>query len=521
MHLGKTALLTCVLLTFASLAGAQSSMINSLNPASATVGSPGLVLTVIGTGFVSGDVVFWDGTSLSTTFVSATQLMASVPANLVGATVFVQDIPLPNAGPHSITVLNPDNSRSSAGLFALYLPPQYPTLTGLDPPSVPIGAPALTLAVTGAGFVSGAVAYMAGTALVTHFVSAQQLSALVPANLTSRLSTSSVTVVNPDGGMSNSLPFNVASALSVLTVLTPSTLPAGAVGNTYAQALSASGGVPPYSWSLVSGTLPSGVSLSSMGAITGTPVGAGTLTFTARVTDAASASATQAFSLTIGTSLVFTNALRVPQIVDGAGWKTRFAIINTDQVPVSFTFRFWDDTGNALLFPLVNGAPGVLSGTLAPGSSLFAQSAGTSSTLQEGWAEVASSGQIGVTTIYQYNVGGPRDSLGAGIASASSGSILMPFDNTQGSTTAVGIANTNPTQTLALSMLFETDGGTQSNISLVLQPHAHQAFVIPVLNPAVAGLRGSIHFTASSPDIAVTGLEFTSAGQFTSLGSFP
>jgi hypothetical protein len=69
-------------------------------------------------------------------------------------------------------------------------------------------------------------------------------------------------------------------------------------------------------------------------------------------------------------------------------------------------------------------------------------------------------------------------------------------------------------------MQFETDGGAQSNTSIILQPHEHQAFVAPVNNPAVAGYRGSIHLTASSPDIAVMGLEFTSAGAFTSLGAF-
>jgi hypothetical protein len=96
----------------------------------------------------------------------------------------------------------------------------------------------------------------------------------------------------------------------------------------------------------------------------------------------------------------------------------------------------------------------------------------------------------------------------------------MPFDNTQGNVTAVAIANTNSTQALTVSMLFETDGGAQSTSSLVLQPHTQQTFVAPTLNPAVAGLRGSIKLTAPTADIAVVGLEFTSTGQFTSLGTF-
>jgi len=95
----------------------------------------------------------------------------------------------------------------------------------------------------------------------------------------------------------------------------------------------------------------------------------------------------------------------------------------------------------------------------------------------------------------------------------------MPFDNTQGNVTAVAIANTS-TQALTVSILFQADSGAQSTSSLVLQPHTQQTFVAPTLNPAVAGLRGSIKFTAPTADIAVVGLEFTSAGQFSSLGTF-
>jgi hypothetical protein len=246
----------------------------------------------------------------------------------------------------------------------------------------------------------------------------------------------------------------------------------------------------------------------------------GALSFTIKAADAATSSATQTFSLTVGTSQSFTSALRVPQIVDGAGWSVRFAIINTDQVPVTFTFQFWGQDGSALPFPILNGTAGVLTGTLLPGASFFAQSPGTATALQQGWAEIASSGQIGVTTIYQFNDGSPRNSLGTEIATLSGNSILMPFDNTEKNVTAIAIANTNSTQALTVSMLFETEGGAQSTSSLVLPPHTQQTLLAPTLNPAVAGVRGSIKFTAPTADIAVVGLEFTSAGQFTSLGTF-
>ena len=64
-------------------------------------------------------------------------------------------------------------------------------------------------------------------------------------------------------------------------------LPTGSKGFAYVANLSAAGGTPPYSWSLASGTLPTGLTLSSSGALTG-PVNvasAGNYSFTLQVAD--------------------------------------------------------------------------------------------------------------------------------------------------------------------------------------------------------------------------------------------
>jgi hypothetical protein len=56
-------------------------------------------------------------------------------------------------------------------------------------------------------------------------------------------------------------------------------------GTAYSNTLAATGGYPGYTFSIVSGTLPAGLTLSSSGAISGTPTKAGNYTFTAKVTD--------------------------------------------------------------------------------------------------------------------------------------------------------------------------------------------------------------------------------------------
>ena len=73
--------------------------------------------------------------------------------------------------------------------------------------------------------------------------------------------------------------------------ITTTSLPDGVEGEPYSQALQVSGGVPPYTWSIVTGKLPDGLSLDpNAGIISGTPTSAaiGTSTFTVRVTDSQS-----------------------------------------------------------------------------------------------------------------------------------------------------------------------------------------------------------------------------------------
>src|SRR5262249_51078526 len=86
-----------------SLSAALSQTVNSpvpsltsLSSTSATEGAASLTLTLTGTGFVPNSQVRWNGTALTTTFVSGTLLQAAVPVgNLANANVF------------SITVFNP------------------------------------------------------------------------------------------------------------------------------------------------------------------------------------------------------------------------------------------------------------------------------------------------------------------------------------------------------------------------------------------------------------------------------
>src|SRR5262249_36332504 len=65
----------------------QAPVISSLNPSSARTGAPAFTLQVLGSNFSPDPAtgVNWNGAPLATTFVSATQLNAAVPANLLSS----------------------------------------------------------------------------------------------------------------------------------------------------------------------------------------------------------------------------------------------------------------------------------------------------------------------------------------------------------------------------------------------------------------------------------------------------
>ena len=108
-----------------------------------------------------------------------------------------------------------------------------------------------------------------------------------------------VTVTDANGvtvSKTLSLTFSVPPPLSIGAA----TLAGGMVGQTYSEVLSgASGGAPPYTWSLASGALPDGLSLRGGGNIAGLPSRAGVFSFGVRATDVTGASVVGAATLTI------------------------------------------------------------------------------------------------------------------------------------------------------------------------------------------------------------------------------
>lgn len=95
--------------------------------------------------------------------------------------------------------------------------------------------------------------------------------------------------------------------------ITTTSLPGANQGDAYRQTLAGTGGATPYAWSVSSGVLPDGLSLSSGGVISGTPTTLGSSSFTVKLTDADGQTATQPLSITVSLPAEYAPGVTISQ----------------------------------------------------------------------------------------------------------------------------------------------------------------------------------------------------------------
>ncbi len=113
-----------------------------------------------------------------------------------------------------------------------------------------------------------------------------------------------------------------------LTITTTSPLPSGTQSVFYSQTLEATGGTSPYTWSVISGSLPPGLTLSSGGVLSGTPTAAGDYSFTVQVSGGGTVA--KAFSLTIAAPANFAPEAVSVTPDSGSGTNQTFTFLYSD-----------------------------------------------------------------------------------------------------------------------------------------------------------------------------------------------
>ncbi|WP_193317196.1 putative Ig domain-containing protein [Janthinobacterium sp. FT14W] len=157
-------------------------------------------------------------------------------------------------------------------------------------------------------------------------------------------------------------PFSAANSYTVTVsaptiTVTPGTLPAATVATAYSQQLSASGGVGPYAYTVSSGSLPAGLTLSSSGLLSGTPTAGGSFTLNVQAADAHLFTGTQSYTLTVASATVSLTPASLPNPTAEAAYSTTVSGTG-GTAPYSYAVVGTLPAGLSL-----NTATGVLSGT--------------------------------------------------------------------------------------------------------------------------------------------------------------
>ncbi|MCK6544734.1 hypothetical protein L6R52_02620 [Myxococcota bacterium] len=186
--------------------------LSSISPTSAVAEGNAFTLTVIGSDFSRQASIRIDGAALATTWITSTQLRATIAADRITT-----------PGTRAITVSSPSPGGGESTAATLSVTSPVPTLTSLSPTSIVAGTNSFVLTLDGSSFLSGAVASWDGTALATTYVSRSRLTAVVPASLVAAAGTASVNVENPQPfeEASGSIGFVIQNPAPVITELMP------------------------------------------------------------------------------------------------------------------------------------------------------------------------------------------------------------------------------------------------------------------------------------------------------------
>lgn len=149
---------------------------------------------------------------------------------------------------------------------------------------------------------------ISGTSMATpHVTGAAALilaanPGMTPANVAAAMITAATPNVVSDAGVGspNRFLYSAPPAGNVPPTVVTTSLPNGGTSTPYSASLGVAGGTGPYTWSVVTGALPAGLTLApATGVISGTPSTAGTSTLSVRVTDAKGLTASASYSINI------------------------------------------------------------------------------------------------------------------------------------------------------------------------------------------------------------------------------
>jgi sugar lactone lactonase YvrE len=314
-------------------------------------------------------------------------------------------------------------------------------------------------------------------------------------------------------------------AILLPSITTISSLLQGTVGFSYSQTLSATGGAAPYTWTLLSGALPAGLTLSPGGMITGTPTVAGTSNFTVQLTDGAGNSTTRAFTLVVVTAPPLTRTGVLAHIAAGAAWTTAIYLANTSSNQVAVQLVFHGDDGSALTLPMTVTQQGQtqtltassLTTVIVSEATLVVTSGNPALPLATGWVDVLTSAPINGFAVFSTTENGTSSAGTSLLQTAFESRVDVPYDNRSGFVTAAALANLSTSAATITATIWDPTGALLGTQSIQLPANGHTSFLLPTQLAVTSGLQGIVQFQSSVGNLAGVGLQVSPQGTFTSV----
>ena len=216
--------------------------------------------------------------------------------------------------------------------------------------------------------------------------------------------------------------------------------------------------------------------------------------------------------------------LTIPHVADGGGWKTTIVLTNTSPNQASATLVFHKQTqadGNTQPWtPPIREVISTSGLSMAGGSTLFLNTAGTAADLSVGWADLnADAGVIGYV-VFSIRIGATQDE-GTAAAVAATNRILVPYDDSNGFVTNMAIVNPGGTP-LDISVGFRTVDGLVSagNALPQLPAGGHLSFALSTQFPVIQGHVGLAEFYSASGSFSIIALRTNPTHSFTTAPAY-
>jgi len=213
----------------------------------------------------------------------------------------------------------------------------------------------------------------------------------------------------------------------------------------------------------------------------------------------------------------------IAHVTYNGGFTSSFYFVNSGTSSAQFTLKFFDEAGSPLVAPLSlpqtaeTLTTSALTRTLAPGAMLVVETqAQDALPAALGSAQLTTTGTVGGFEIFRWTTFGQEASVP--LETRTPNSFVLLFDDTNGLTTGVALANLFGSAATITARIYEETGAQLQIAPINLPALGHTSFLLPSNYPLAAGKRGMVEFSIPpGAQISAVGLRAKADGTLTTI----